>query len=116
MINSVTMVGHVGKDPELHTAESGTSIVRFPFAYHEFRQQNGERQNITHWFNCVAFGNLATICSEFMHKGAHIAINGNLKQRSYENKEGEKRNSIEIHLRDVEFLGTKNTEKSAETK
>ncbi len=108
MINTVTLIGRLGNDPELRTSESGTSVVNFNLANHEFRQVNGERQTITHWFKCVAFGSLAQLCSEFMHKGARVGIQGNLRQNSWETKEGDKRLTTEIHLRDVEFLTPKN--------
>ena len=108
MINTVTMIGRLGNDPELRTSESGTSVVNFRLANHEFRQVDGERQTVTHWFRCVAFGSLAQLCSEFMHKGARVGIHGNLRQNSWETEKGEKRNTVEIHLRDVEFLSRKN--------
>jgi single-strand DNA-binding protein len=104
MINSVTLIGHLGKDPELRTTEAGASVVTFPIAYHEFKQINGEKQNVTHWFNCFAFGTLAEICSEFMHKGAKVGITGQLRQKNWETKEGEKRSGVEIQVREVEFL------------
>jgi single-strand DNA-binding protein len=104
MINSVTMIGHIGKDPELRTTEAGASVVSFPLAFHEFRGSNGDKQTITHWFNCFAVGSLAELCSEFVHKGAKVGISGQLRQRNWENKEGQKRNSVEIHVREVEFL------------
>ncbi len=106
MINSITIIGRLGADPEIRTSESGNSVVRFPLAYHEYRQNNGERETVTHWFNCCAFGPLADVCSQFTHKGARVGIHGKLRQNSWMTKEGEKRKSIEIHVRDIEFLST----------
>ncbi|MBN1550920.1 single-stranded DNA-binding protein [bacterium] len=109
MINAVTLIGRLGRDPELKTSESGTSIVNFPLAFHEYRQNNGERKTVTHWFNCCAFGSLAEICSEFIHKGSRIGIHGQLRQSNWETKEGDKRSSVEILVRDIEFLSTNGT-------
>lgn len=104
MINAVTIIGRLGKDPELRTSEAGTSVCEFQLAHHEFRQVNGEHQTITHWFKCVAFGSLAQLCAEFLHKGARIGIHGNLRQKVWETEEGVKRTNVEIHLTDIEFL------------
>jgi single-strand DNA-binding protein len=113
MINSVTLIGHLGKDPEIRTTEGGASVVSFPLAFHEFRQVKGEKQTITHWFNCFAFGSLAEICSEYMHKGAKVGIMGQLRQKTWESKEGQKRNSVEIQVREVDFLNGNEKSESA---
>ncbi len=106
MINSVTLIGRLGKDPELRTTENGASMVKFSLAHNEYRNVNGERKTQTHWFDCIAFGSLAELCSEFIHKGARIGIHGNLKQNRWETQNGEKRSSVEILVRDVEFLSS----------
>ncbi len=104
MINSVTVIGRLGMDPEIRTTESGTSVASFRLANHEYRQVNGERQTVTHWFHCVAFGSLAQLCAEFVQKGAKVGIHGKLRQRLWETPDGDKRSTIEIHVRDIEFL------------
>lgn len=108
MINTVTMIGRLGKDPELKTTDNGTSLVSFSLAHNEIRTVNGNRESIPHWFRCVAFGALAQLCSEYVRKGSRIGISGALRQRSWETNEGEKRNSVEILVRDIEFLSSAN--------
>ena len=111
MINTVTLIGRIGNDPELRTTDKGSSLVKFPLAYHEYKQVEGERQSVTHWFNCCAFGSLAEICSEFLHKGARVGIQGQLQHRTWNDKEGEKKGMIEILIRDIEFLSNGNGKK-----
>jgi single-strand DNA-binding protein len=109
MMNTLSMIGRLGADPELKTSESGSSVVTFPLAYNEYRKKDGERQSITHWFNCCAFGTMAELCSEFIHKGARVGITGQLRQNKWENKDGEKRSTVEIQVRDIEFLSSNGT-------
>jgi single-strand DNA-binding protein len=104
MINSVTLIGRLGQDPELRTTENGTSIANFSLAHNEIRLINGNRETVPHWFRCVAFGSLAQLCVEYLHKGSRIGISGSLKQRSWETDDGNKRNSVEILVKDIEFL------------
>ena len=116
MINSVTIIGRLGKDPELRTTENGASMVKFSLAHNEYRNVNGERITQTHWFDCVAFGSLAELCSEFIHKGARVGVHGNLKQNRWETQNGDKRNSVEIFVRDVEFLSSNGKVSSSDPK
>ena len=104
MINSVTLIGRLGQDPELRTTENGTSIVNFSLAHNEIRLVNGNRETTPHWFRCVAFGSLAQLCVEYLHKGSRIGISGSLKQRNWEAEDGNKRSSVEILVKDIEFL------------
>lgn len=108
MINSVTIIGRLGKDPELRTTENGASMVNFNLAHNEIRLVNGAREQIAHWFRCTAFGSLAQLCAEYLSKGSRIGVSGALRQRSWETSEGQKRNSVEILVRDIEFLSKNN--------
>lgn len=109
MINSVTLIGRLGQDPELRTTENGTSIANFSLAHNEIRLVNGNRETVPHWFRCVAFGSLAQLCVEYLHKGSRIGISGSLKQRSWETDDGNKRNTVEILVKDIEFLSANST-------
>jgi len=114
MINSVTIIGRLGQDPELRTTENGASLVNFSLAHNEIRLINGAREQIAHWFRCVAFGSLAQLCAEYLSKGSRIGISGTLRQRKWETSEGEKRNTVEILVRDIEFLSSNNRNSSQE--
>lgn len=70
MINSVTLIGRLGQDPELRTTENGMSIANFSLAHNEVRLVNGNRETVPHWFRCVAFGSLAQLCVEYLRKAA----------------------------------------------
>ncbi len=104
MINTVTIIGRLGQDPELKTTENGVSIANFSLAHNEMRLINGNRETIPHWFKCVAFGSLAQLCVEYLNKGSRIGVSGSLKQRSWETDDGNKRSSVEILVKDIEFL------------
>ncbi|MBN1297712.1 single-stranded DNA-binding protein [bacterium] len=106
MINTVTIIGRLGKDPEMRVTENGASVANFSLAHNEIRLVNGAREQIPHWFQCVAFGSLAQLCAEYLHKGSRVGISGALRQRSWETNEGEKRNSVEILIRDIEFISS----------
>ncbi|MCD4653376.1 single-stranded DNA-binding protein [bacterium] len=108
MINSVTIIGRLGKDPELRTTENGSSLVNFSLAHNENRLVNGNREQIPHWFRCVAFGSLAQLCSEYLSKGSRIGVSGALRQNNWETNEGEKRSSVDILVKDIEFLSSNN--------
>ncbi|MBN1878918.1 single-stranded DNA-binding protein [bacterium] len=106
MINSVTIIGRLGQDPELRTTENGTSMVNFSLAHNEIRLVNGNRETTPHWFKCIAFGSLAQLCVEYLHKGSRIGVSGSLKQRNWEADDGNKRSLVEILVKDIEFLSS----------
>jgi len=114
MINSVTIIGRLGQDPEIRTTENGTSLANFSLAHNEMRLVNGNRETVPHWFKCVAFGSLAQLCVEYLHKGSRVGISGSLKQRSWEAEDGNKRSKVEILVKDIEFLSSNRSEDNSE--
>jgi len=108
MINSITIIGRLGQDPELRTTENGSSMVNFNLAHNEIRMVNGNREQTPHWFRCVAFGSLAQLCSEYLNKGSRIGVSGSLRQRKWETSDGDKRSTVDILVRDIEFLSSNN--------
>lgn len=110
-INKVQLSGNVGKDPEIKQV-GDTKVANFSLAYTEsYKDKQGEWQNITDWFNIVVWGNKAEYVEKYIQKGSNIFIEGQLKNRSWEDKEGNKRNSIEVVIRpyrgEIQFIGKK---------
>jgi single-strand DNA-binding protein len=94
--NSVTLVGNLTRDPELRYTQSGRGVASFGLAVNRRYQQNGEWQEQTSFFNVVAWGDLGENAAASLNKGHRIVVTGRLEQRSYETREGEKRNVVEV--------------------
>ena len=106
MINKVTLVGRVGKDPEQHQLETGI-VVNFSLATSEkWTDKNGEKQESTEWHNCKAFGPLAEIIVKYVKKGDLLYIEGKIKTRSWEH-DGSTRYATEIVCNVMQMLGNK---------
>ena len=98
MINKVILVGRLGKDPEIRSTPSGTSVARFSLATDEkFTDRNGEKQERTEWHNITAWGKLAEICGQYLRKGKLVYIEGSIRTDSWDDKEsGQKKYRTEI--------------------
>ena len=106
--NKVQLVGNLGNSPEVRTLESGRKLVRFSMATNEsYRNAQGDRVTETQWHNLIAWGKLADIAERFLLKGKEVAIEGKLINRSYNDKEGNKRYVTEIQVNELLLLGTK---------
>lgn len=106
MINKVTLVGRVGKDPEQHQLETGI-VVNFSLATSErWKDKSGEKQESTEWHNCKAFGSLAEIITKYVKKGDLLYIEGKIKTRSWE-KDGTKHYATDIVCNTVKMLSGK---------
>lgn len=106
-VNSVTVIGNLGGDPQARSLPSGDSVANFSLATTErFKDRNGERQERTEWHRIVAFGKLAEACAQYLSKGRQVYVEGRLTTREYEAKDGSgKRYRTEIVARQVRFLG-----------
>ena len=106
MINKVILVGRLGKDPEVRSTPSGTSVAKFTIATDErFTDKNGEKQERTEWHNIVAWGKLGEICGQYLRKGKLVYIEGSIRTDSWDDKEsGQKKYRTEIVARDMKML------------
>jgi single-strand DNA-binding protein len=107
-LNRVTLIGHLGQDPELrHLPTSGQPVASFSVATDEsFTGKDGQRQERVEWHNIVVFGKAAESCKEYLKKGRQAYIEGKLRTREYEAKNGSgKRQRTEIIAQRVQFLG-----------
>lgn len=106
-INKVILVGHLGKDPELRHLEGGVKVASFPLATSETYTKDGKKVEQTEWHNIVMWRGLADIAEKFLVKGKLVYIEGKLRTRSWEDKEGHKRYQTEIVADNFTMLGRK---------
>jgi single-strand DNA-binding protein len=96
-INKVILLGRVGKDPEVKYLESGIAVASLPLATSEsYKNKSGERVTTTEWHNVVIWRKQAEIVEKYVKKGSELYIEGSLRTRSWEDKEGNKRYATEV--------------------
>lgn len=106
-VNKVILVGNLGKDPEVRFTPSGRAVAKFPIATTEsWMDQENSRQERTEWHNVVVWGKQAESCGQYLAKGRQVFIEGAIRSRSYDDKEGNKRYITEIVAQRVQFLGS----------
>ena len=104
-LNKVTLIGHVGRDPELKYTGSGLAVASFTLATNDRRKdKSGEWTEHTEWHNITVWDKLAEICNQYAKKGKQIYLEGRLQTDTYE-KEGQKHYSTKIIASDVILLG-----------
>ncbi len=97
MINKVTLIGHLGKDPELRTLENGTAVVNFSVATNEsYKDKNGDWQDHTEWHNVVAWRDLAERAEKSLKKGKLVYLEGKLSTRKYTGTDGIERYTTDV--------------------
>ncbi|MBC48812.1 MAG: single-stranded DNA-binding protein [Ilumatobacter sp.] len=99
--NTVTLTGNLTKDPELRYTTGGRGVASFGLAVNRRYQVNGEWQEQVSFFNVVAWADLGENAAASLHKGNRIVVTGRLEQRSFETREGEKRNVTEVIADDL---------------
>jgi len=105
-LNKVMVIGHLGRDPEMRYTPSGRPVTTFTVAVsRSWNTADGERRSETEWFNIVAWGNLAEICKQYLHKGQQVYIEGRLQTRQWEDKEGQKHKNVEVVANEMMMLG-----------
>lgn len=108
MRNRVQLIGNLGQDPEIKSLENGQKMVRLSLATNEnYKNKNGEKNTDTQWHNIVAFGAIVEVIEKYLKKGSEVAIEGRLKYKNYEDKEGVKHYGVDIILSDLQMLGSK---------
>jgi single-strand DNA-binding protein len=109
-VNKVILVGNLGADPEVKFLGSGTQVANFRIATTENRvNRSGEKVSVTEWHRIVAFGRLAEICGQYLNKGKQVYIEGRLRTRQWEDKDGNRRYTTEILANQMQMLGTMGT-------
>lgn len=108
-LNKVTLIGNLGKDPELRYTNSGVAVATFSVATNEqWKDSDGNLQERTEWHNIVAWQKLAEICAEYLKKGSKVYIEGRLQSRSWDDKNtGQKRYTTEVIANEMIMLDAK---------
>ena len=104
--NKVQLIGNLGAAPEVKKLESGKKVVRFSVATNEtYKNAKGEKVTETQWHNLVAWGKVADIAERYLTRGKEVAVEGKLINRSYNDKEGNKRYITEVQVNELLLLG-----------
>ncbi|MEJ2012788.1 MAG: single-stranded DNA-binding protein [Anaerolineales bacterium] len=105
-LNKLMIIGHLGRDPEMRYTPSGRPVTTFSVATsRSWHSADGERHEETEWFNVVAWGNLAEICNQHLHKGQQVYVEGRLQTRRWEDAEGNKHFTTEVVAKEMIMLG-----------
>ncbi len=105
-VNKAIIVGNLGKDPEVRFTQSGRAVASFSVATTEtWMDQESGRQERTEWHNIVVWGKQAETCGQYLSKGRQVYIEGSIRSRSYDDRDGNKRYITEIVAQRVQFLG-----------
>lgn len=107
-INKVILVGNVGKDPEIRHLDSGVAVANFTLATSEtYVAKNGDKVTTTEWHNIVLWRGLAEVAEKYVAKGKQLYIEGRIRTRTYDDKDGNKRYVTEIYGDTMQLLGKK---------
>jgi single-strand DNA-binding protein len=106
-INKVILVGNLGAEPETRAMPSGMTVCNIRIATSESwkDRQSGEQQERTEWHRVAMFGRLAEIAAEYLHKGSQVYIEGSLRTRKWQDKQGAERYTTEIVASEMQMLG-----------
>ena len=106
--NKVQLIGNLGGKPEVKNTESGKKLATFSVATSEsYRNVKGEKVTETQWHRVIAWGKVAEIAEKYLDKGKEVAIEGKLINRSYTDKEGNKKYITEVQVNELLLLGAK---------
>ena len=104
-LNKVLIIGNLGRDPEMRYTPTGRPVTAFSVAVNRsWIASDGDRREDTEWFNVVAWGNLAEICKQHLHKGQSVYVEGRLQTRGWEDQEGKKHYRTEIVANEMIML------------
>ena len=106
-VNKVIIIGNLGADPETRAMPSGSSVANLRIATTESwrDKQSGEQQERTEWHRVALFGRLAEVAGEYLRKGSQVYIEGSLRTRKWQDKQGNERYTTEIVANDMQMLG-----------
>ncbi len=104
--SKVILMGNLTRDVEMRTTASGQNVANFSLAVgRTWKDANGETKEQTSFINCVAWGRAGETIAQYVKKGNPLLVSGRLDQRSYEDKDGNKRSTVEVNVEDFTFVG-----------
>jgi single-strand DNA-binding protein len=113
-MNKVMLIGNVGREPEMTYTPSGSAVTKFSLAVSRRwkDKSSGDNKEETTWFNIVAWERLAETCSNYVHKGSKIFVEGRFVSRDYTDKDGNKRTAFDVVITEMELLDSRNSRPS----
>lgn len=109
-VNKVILIGNLGRDPEVRYLEGGIAVANFPLATTEVhKSRSGEKFESTEWHNIVLWRGLAEVAEKLLKKGMQVYIEGRIRTRTWEDKDGTKKRATEITGENLTILGRKST-------
>jgi single-strand DNA-binding protein len=107
-VNKVILIGNLGKDPEVRYLDNGVAVANFSLATTEnYKNKDGERVSQTEWHNIVLWRGLAEVAEKWLKKGSSVYVEGKIRTRKWEDKDGNTRYSTEILGDNMTMLGGK---------
>ncbi len=104
-LNKVLLIGNLGKDPEIRNLENGSMVATFSIATTEgYKDKSGNWHDQTEWHNIVAWRNLAEVAEKFLKKGSSVYVQGRLRTRTWEDKDGKKHYQTEVIADEIAAL------------
>ena len=105
-MNKIIVIGNLGNDPEMRYTPNGQSVTSFNIASNRrYRTADGEQREETEWFRCSAFGRLGETCNQYLTRGQQVYVEGRLRGRSYTDRDGQPRYSLDITVTEMQMLG-----------
>jgi single-strand DNA-binding protein len=110
-MNKVILVGRLGQDPEVRYTENGTAVANLSLATTQtWKSKSGEKKEKTEWHRIVVFGNTAEFAKEYLRKGTMLAVDGQLRTRKWEDRDGTTKYTTEVLARQLTPLSSRQTE------
>ncbi len=106
-LNKVLLIGRLGSDPEIRYTQDGTPVANFSLATDSPVKKGDQWDSETEWHRVVAWRRLAEVCNEYLSKGRLVYVEGRLRTRSWEDRDGNKRWTTEIIARDIQILDSR---------
>lgn len=103
--NNITIVGNLGRDPELRYTPNGTPVTQFSMATNDNYRRGGDDVQVTTWFRVTVFGRQAEAVSQYMVKGRQCCVIGRLRAEEWTDRDGKVRTTLEVTADHVKFLG-----------
>jgi len=105
-LNKIILIGNVGRDPEMRYTPSGSPVTNFSIAVsRQFKGQDGESREETEWFRVDCWNRLAEIANQYVVKGRQVYVEGRLRGRTYQDRNGETRISLDVTANELVLLG-----------
>ena len=105
-MNKIIIIGNLGRDPEMRYSPSGQPMTSFSIASNRrYTTAAGEQREETEWFNCTAFGRLADVCNQYLTRGQQVYVEGRLRSRQYDRRDGTPGFSLDVNVTEMQMLG-----------